>query len=71
VSTETKLKQLKNLTNEMATHRKRSAVLSTKRRRLMYELNRNYGVTYLELSEAAGVNAARVAQEMARQIREM
>jgi len=68
MTTETKLKQLKRFTKEMAIYRDRSAVLSAKRRRLMYELNRNHGVTYLELSKAAGVNAARVAQEMTREI---
>ena len=70
MKTEEKLKELKELTVVMLECREQSAQKAEVRRNLMFELNRQHGVTYIELAEACGLNPARIAQEMAREIRD-
>jgi len=63
-----KMTRLKNLTDEMKAHRDSTAKSSAVRRSLMFELNREHGVTYIELAAACGLNPARITQEMAKEI---
>jgi hypothetical protein len=66
--TDKKLEMLKTLTDRMLNHRQESAALATRRRKVMYELNRNHKITYLQLASACELNPARIAQEMAKEI---
>jgi uncharacterized protein YdbL (DUF1318 family) len=66
--TDKKLEMLKTLTDRMLGCRQESAALAARRRKVMFELNRNNNITYLELAAACDLNPARIAQEMSREI---
>jgi hypothetical protein len=68
--TDKKLELLKTLTDTMSTYRAESATVAARRRRVMYDLNRKSGITYLDLAAACDLNPARIAHEMAKEIAE-
>ena len=58
------IKRLSVLTHQMAESREKSIFLAQERRELMFQLNRDFGVTYQALSYAAQINESRVYVEM-------